>query len=150
MNYSYLKGFYKTTVDDMAVVQKVLKETNSVLDAKLFPHIEEAENGNFEMMAELYEMFVHGQNDIKPNYALAKYYSKKIHAISVTENPPEAIAESLKMIAMMHYKFGELELASEAFLECFTYYVTNLAVSEWDSEVIKLVADNLEDYQDTD
>jgi len=150
MDFVYLEDFSKTSVDDMELVQTVLKETGVLIDSKLFPYIEEAEKGDFLVQAELFEIFTEGLNDIPPNYIMAKRYAEKLQAANVESGDPERIAEGLKAIALMHYEFEELYLASDAFLECFTYTVKNLPVTEWDSEVIKVVADNLEDYQPSD
>jgi len=148
MEYSYLDDFSKTSVGDIEAIQAVLKETGAIVDAKLFSLIEEAENGNFLAQAELYEMFVYGFNDVTPNYNLAKRYFERLQFSNLQSNDPIRIAEGLKAKAKMHYEFNELWLASDAFMECFKYTVTNLEPNDWDSEVIKVVADNIEDYQD--
>ena len=150
MNYTYIENFSKTSVDNMELVQSALKEANAIIDSKLFPLIEEAENGNFLAQAELFEMFVYGDNDIAPNYEMAKRYFKKLQDANIESKDPIRIAEGLKAAARMHYHFDELWLASDAYMECFKYTVTNLEPNDWDSEVIKVVADNLEDYQDNE
>ena len=148
MDYSYIENFSKTSVDDMELVQAALRETGAVVDTKLFPLIEEAENGNFLAQAEIQEMFTYGYNDVTPNYELAKRYIEKIQAANMESQDPIRIAEGLKAVAKMHYQFDEMWLASDAFMECFQYTVKHLEPNDWDSEVIKVVADNLEDYQD--
>ena len=148
MDYLYVENFSKTSVDNMEVVQNALKRTGAIVDSKLFPLIEEAENGNFLAQAELHDMFTYGYNGITPNYEMAKWYVKKLQAANLESEDPIRIAEGLKAIAKMHYQFEELLLASGAFMECFKYTVTNLDPNDWDSEIIKVVADNLEDYQD--
>lgn len=148
MDYSYIENFSKTSVDNMELVQTALKEAGTVVDTKLFPLIEEAENGNFLAQAELFEMFVYGNSDITPDYAMAKRYFEKIQTANVESKDPIRIAEGLKAAARMHYHFDKLWLASDAYMECFQYTVKNLEPNDWDSEVIKVVADNLEDYQD--
>jgi len=148
MDFVYLEDFSKTSVDNMELVQSALIETGAVVDTKLFPLIEEAENGNFLAQAEIQEMFTYGYNDVTPNYEMAKRYLKKIQATNLESQDPVRIAEGLKAKAKMHYQFDKLWLASDAFMECFKYTVVNLEPNEWDSEIIKVVADNLEDYQD--
>ena len=148
MDYTYIEDFSKTSVDNMEVVQAALAETSTVVDTKLFPLIEEAENGNFLAQAELFEMFVYGNHDITPDYQMAKRYFEKVQAANIESQDPVRIAEGLKAAARMHYHFDKLWLASSAYMECFKYTVANLEPNDWDSEVIKVVADNLEDYQD--
>jgi hypothetical protein len=150
MDFVYIENFSKTSVDNMELVQSALRETGAVVDTKLFPLIEEAENGNFLAQAEIQEMFTYGYNDVLPNYELAKRYIKKIQEANLESEDPIRIAEGLKAVAKMHYQFDEMWLASDAFMECFKYTVTNLEPNDWDSEVIKIVADNLDDYQDTE
>lgn len=148
MDYSYIENFSKTSVDNMELVQNALKKTGAIVDSKLFPLIEEAENGNFLAQAELFEMFVGGFNDVTPNYEMAKRYVQMVQLSNLQSEDPIRIAEGLKAVAKMHYQFDELWLASDAYLEAFRYTVINLEPNDWDSEVIKVVADNLEDYQD--
>lgn len=147
MKYTYIENFSKTSVDDMELVQKVLTETGAILDSKLFPLIEEAEKGSYEIMAELFEMFTYGDNDIMPNYELAKRYSSRLHKANLELDNHKIIAEGLQAIATMHSQFNNLKEAEKALLECFIYTVTNLPLEQWNPQVIKVVADNLEDYQ---
>jgi len=111
-----------------------------LIDSKLFPYIEEAESGSYEVMAELFEMFTYGDNDILPNYEFAKRYSSRLHSKNLEVNDP-------KMIATMHNQFENYEEAAKVLLECFTYTVKNLPVEQWEPQVIKIFAENLEAYQ---
>ena len=131
MDYTYLDNFTKESVDDMQVVQNALKETGAILDSKLFPLIEEAEKGSFLAQAELYEMFVFGFNDIKPNYELAKRYTEKLQAANLAAGEPIRITEGMKAVARMHYEFEEYGLASDALLECMKYMVTIIGLERY-------------------
>jgi hypothetical protein len=148
MNFKYIENFEKTSVDNMELVQIALKETGAVVDTKLFPLIEEAEKGTYEIMAELFEMFCYGDNDIHPNYEMAKRYAEKLHQQNLEMGDHLITAQGLEAIAVMHNSFNNVSASSDYLLECFKYMVKNLPPEQWIKQVIKVVADNLEDYQD--
>ena len=150
MKFKYIESFSKTTVDDMQLVQTALKETGAIVDSKLFPLIEEAEKGSYEIMAELFEMFSYGDNDIQPNYEMAKRYAERLHQQNLEIGDHLITAQGLEAIAVMHNHFKNFTKSSETLLECFIYMVKNLPPEQWIHQVIKVVADNLEDYQNTE
>ena len=150
MLLSYLENFSKTSADDPAVVQNVLEETGTIVDIKLFPLIEEAEAGNFLAQAELFEIFTFGDDDITPNYVLAKRYFQKLQLANLESGDPVRIAEGLKASMLMHNQFEKYELAHDALMKCFKYTVANLEPNDWDQEIISLMAEHLEEYQDVE
>ena len=141
MKYTYLEKFDKTSIDDMEAVQAVISETGSMLDSKLFPLIDEAEKGDFGAMAELYEMFTYGNNDILPNYELAMRYCTKLIEKNSSSNDHDLISEGLNARAYLYHNFSKDDLAHDAFLEAFKYMVANLEPHLWDKQIVNLVTD---------
>lgn len=147
MKFKYIESFSKTTVDDMQLVQTALKETRAIVDSKLFPLIEEAENGRYEIMAELFEMFCYGDNDIQPNYEMAKRYAERLHKQNLEIGDHLITAQGLEAIAVMHNHFKNFTKSSEILLECFIFMVKNLPTEQWIKQVIQIVSENLDDYK---
>lgn len=148
MKLKYIENFEKTSVENMELVQAALKETGAIVDTKLFPLIEEAEKGEYAPMAELFEMFCYGDNEIKPNYELAKRYAERLHKQNLEVDDHLITAQGLEAIAVMHNHFKNFSASSDSLLECFIFMVKNLPPQQWIKQVVKVVADNLEDYQD--
>ena len=141
MKYGYLKDFDKTSVDDMEAVQAVIYETGAIIDSKLFPLIDEAEKGDFGAMAELYDMFTFGVNDIRPNYELAMRYCTKLRDFHASSNDASVISEGLNAQAYLYHFFGKEDLAHNAFLEAFKYMVAHLEPQEWEKQIVNLVTE---------
>lgn len=146
MKFLYLKDPPKNTIF-IDTVQAALKETGAIVDSKLLPIIEHAELGNFEAMADLYEMFVYGHNNVKPNYEMAKRYAYQLFDDSLESGDPAVIFEGLKSLAYMHSEFNETELSNQAFFKCFSYMVNNIEPINWDVDLVQTLAKNLEGYQ---
>ena len=149
MNYTYVKDFDKSTVDDMTKVQAVINETGAIIDASLFPLIEEAETGDFGALAELFEMFAYGFSDVTPNYKLGLRYWTKLNEIVHRDmsDDLEIVANTYNTYAYMQSEFGNIEEANKAFLVAFQYMVANLHPSAWDEKIIGYVSENLDYYK---
>lgn len=147
MEFIYLKKFAKTSVDDMEAVQEVVKVAGGLIDAALFPLIDAAEQGDYGAMAELWEMFVRGTNKVKPNYNLAMRYWSRLQQHNLKTEDPVVISEGLNNYAYLHHDFDKMEEATQAFIEAFRYMVTHLEPKDWDKQVIQLVAENIDVYQ---
>lgn len=146
MNFTYLENFTKTTVEDMAKVQEAIKSAGVVIDSKLFPVIEEAENGDFGAQAELYEMFAFGENGVTPNYEMAYRYWEKLKARNEESGDKELISESLNNLAFLHLQFDKMAIARDSFIEAFTYMVSNLEPHLWERQMIELMHSNIDVY----
>ena len=147
MDYIYLENFTKTKVDNMELVQAALQETSAIVDVKLFPLIEGAEKGGYAEMAELFEMFCYGKNNVTPNYEMAYRYCSRLQEENLQSDNPEVISEGLNAIAYMENTFGNIEAAKEAFLTAFKYMVSKLEPENWDKQIIQLVSYNIDGYQ---
>jgi len=150
MKLTYIENFNKTSVDNMEAVQEAISKAGVPIDSKLLPLIDEAEKGDFGSMAELYEMFTFGDNNVKPSYEMSMRYWTKLHAINLASEDPIVISESLNNFGYLHYEFEKMEEATNGFMEAFRYMVSNLEPKEWDAQIVKLVAENIETYQNED
>lgn len=150
MKYTYLENFTKTSVDNMESVQEVITTTGAIVDSKLFPLIDEAEKGDFGAMAELYEMFTFGENDVTPNYKMALRYWTKLHFSNIDSEDKAIISEGLNNHVYLHLQFDKMEEATESLEKAFKFMVTHFEAHEWDAQLIKLMAENIEVYQNDD
>jgi len=141
MDATYLKKFDKTTVNNMEIVQAVLSEAGGIIDSSLFPLIEAAETGDFEVMAEIYEMFAFGSHGVTPNFPIALRYCTKLHAVGLKSEQPPLISEGLNNFAYLYHNFGKEEQAHTAFLTAFKYMVAHLEPKEWDKQIVNLVVE---------
>ena len=141
MEYKYLNEFNKTSVDNMEAVQAIISETGAIIDSKLLPLIDEAEKGDFEVMAEVYEMFAFGNHGVMPHFEMALRYCTRLHEVGLKANNKELIAEGLNNLAYLYHNFGKEEEAHDAFLEAFKYMVAHLEPQEWDKQIVNLVTD---------
>lgn len=150
MEYTYLKDFNKTTVDNMDTVQAVISETGAMVDSTLFPLIEEAEKGDFMAMVEIYEMFAFGEHGVTQNYEMALRYCNKLHQVGLESDKKILVSTGLNNLAYLYHNFGKEEEAHDAFFEAFKYMVANLEPQEWDKQIVNLVTEYVKGLEENE
>lgn len=147
MQLDHLKNFCKTTIDDMAVIQHVLKETTAIVDSRLFPLIEEGEKGNVPAMVDLWEMFAYGKGGVAPNLELAKRYWRIIQLDFEYSGNQLGYSNGLNVYAYLMSDFDQVEEEMKAYAKALHYMVENLPLSQWEPRIIHFVSDNFEAIQ---
>lgn len=140
MKLIYDKNYSNTKLTNLTVVEEVLKLTGAIVDACILPLLQEAENGDYIAMKELWEMFVNGSNNVKPNYEMAKRYQYRLSIRAKQSKTPINIAQAMINNAYMTVEFeNDFYEMLDPILDAFRYMVANCAFDDWDMEFYNYV-----------
>ena len=141
MSFEYLADDFKTQVEDIKIVNKLLRGKKKVfIDPKYLAIIEEAEKGNIEAIVEMAEAFSNGIQGVQPNYELTMHFAHKIYEKDQIENHPEVILNDLQNFAAIAAQFGKWEEAKKWQLKAVRYMVMSFEPESWNHDNF----DNLE------
>lgn len=148
MKLIYDKDFSKVQLEDIENVQEPLSLASTMVDSRLLPLIQEAERGDQTAMKELFHMFVHGTNRVKPNEKLAERYWFALHEMAQLACSPHLLDISLRNYAHMMRKFHPESVETfEAMLNAYHYMTTENHIMTWDMDFLDLVRNEAESYQ---
>lgn len=140
MKLIYGSDYTKTKLTDLSRVENVLRKSGAVVDICLLPILQEAEKGDDLAMKELWEMFVHGSNNVSPNYFMAKRYQKRLTDIAIQSKNTVKIAQALINNAYMIVEFeSDYYRMLDPILDAFRYMIEHCAFEDWDMEFFDYV-----------
>jgi hypothetical protein len=88
-------------------VSKVITNARAIVDSELLPLIDRAEGGDYHSMRKLWEIFVYGTRDTKPNRNLSERYWTALHDQSQLSCESRFIAQTQADYAFMISEFSE-------------------------------------------
>ena len=108
MDFKYVQN-NNSEIANLAMLQEILSNEKILLDSKYLPVMEQAENGDFNSIAEMATIFAEGVEGLIPNYNLAKRYTDMGLEIVKESGDPVSILEVLTNSAIIEAKFENHE-----------------------------------------
>ena len=129
MNFIYVENG-NTKVENIAKLQAILSNENVILDTKYLPIMEQAEQCDFNSIAEMATIFTDGVEGTKPNYNLAKRYTIKGLEIVKESGDAASILEIMTNLALVEARFDNIDKSKEILKEGFDLVISEFPLEE--------------------